>query len=203
MGSTTRRNFLARTTVAVGGLAMNPFSAIAQDTETVQPINPFGEALIAEAQKFLGTDYQWNGRGTTKNPDMDCYGLLFRAYAQIFNENWTKYPVNPIQTAKDTRFGNPVKGLGGILREEIHESTFDLFQPGDFIYFLRTLDPSDNHDLYVVTINDREYGAKHTAMSLGQENIIHADPYTTRKVSQEPLLNINFDALFVTRRNKK
>ena len=67
MGSTTRRNFLARTTVAVGGLAMNPFSAIAQEKEKRPKVIRFYYNSDRDLQDLVNEETSKGNNGQKKN----------------------------------------------------------------------------------------------------------------------------------------
>ena len=147
---------------------------------------------VAAAKTWLGTPYAWGGRGTAKNPGMDCLGVLYRAYGQATGTPWTRYPVNPSDLVAGGLLGQPVPGLRGTLRLDVE---LQQLQPGDVLYFLMA-----NYEIKddpLLTIGPTKYWPWHTGMYLGDGVALHAEPGGV--VRTQPLMEIAWDALFVTR----
>src|SRR3989344_1718610 len=107
--------------------------------------------FVKNAKKYLGTKYQWDGRNTKKNPNLDCLGLIFLAYSKTYNKKWTEISVNPSEIVKKEQLGKPVKGLDGILEKNVD---FTRLEDGDIIYLLRTIKIEDKP---LSEINGRKY----------------------------------------------
>ena len=167
------------------------------DPENLPQINPYGEQIVKNAKRYIGIPYNWNGRSRRS---LDCLGLVVRAYSDTFDDDWRKYPVDPIAMTKSKYLGSPVEGLDGILREDIDEKALQSLQEGDLIYFLIEGYNESCPRCFITDIDDKSYGGWHTALSLGYDEIIHANP--GRKVQEDNLVNIGFDGLFVERREK-
>jgi cell wall-associated NlpC family hydrolase len=156
-----------------------------------------GDKIIKEAEKYLGTPYVFGGRLTSKHPGLDCQGIILLPYSKLFGFNWTKVPVWNNRKVVDSGYlGHPVKGLDGVLAEDID---FDLFKPGDAIYFLD--ENFSNKDTPLLVENGREHLTWHTGLYKGGPDhlILHAAPGD--KVLIEAIDEVYFDALFVTRRS--
>ena len=157
-----------------------------------------GKRIVAEAEKYLGIPYQWNGRMTFLNPNLDCLGLLFLPYAAVFNFDWKKIPVDTNkELISSGLLGQPVAGLDGILREDLNMANMAKLQSGDALFFL--VKNYDNpRDPPLLVRGTDHYRVWHTGLYAGNSWAIHAKP--SEKVLIEPLKNIYFDALYATRR---
>lgn len=170
------------------------------------PTNPKGREIIEYAEKFLGVDYRWGGRDTGSHPGMDCQGVIFRPYASVFHEHWWDYPVDPRDMIKDPKLGEPIEGMDGILREDLKENRdkLNLLQEGDVLYFLvqdyMAHDQELNARCHVAEIEGKKYGCWHTALSLGGDGIIQANPGGV--VQEDYIFRITFDALYASRRSE-
>ena len=164
--------------------------------------NKIGPSIISVAENFLGQEYVWEGRGYGgKTGTMDCLGLVFRAYAKIFKENWVQYPVNPIDMVKSPYFGSPIPELQGVPYHKVFTpEKLQHLLPGDLIYFLIEDYDKTCAECFITEANGKRYGGWHTALSMGGDKIIHADPSSV--VKKDKLQNISFDALYVSRRTQ-
>ncbi|MBU1111599.1 MAG: NlpC/P60 family protein [archaeon] len=198
-------SFIALTTIACSSPALSADEIneetnqiTVKDKQTpIQEKNPAGEKIVTYAKEFLGKPYAWGGRDTSGNPGVDCLGLIYRSFSQTFGDDWKSYPVNPIDMVKSPKLGKPVEGLDGILYENVPDR-LHLIQEGDMIYFL--LGAYMVAETEVTEIEGERYGCWHTALSLGENQIIHAKP--GREVREDLLSNIVFDALYVSRRTE-
>ena len=151
-----------------------------------------GSASFVAAQHWIGTPYQWGGRGTAKNPGLDCLGLMFRGVAAATGASWTRFPVDPSKIVASGALGQPVPGLAGVLRGEVD---VDLLHPGDALYFL--LADYEIRDAPLWVSADVRYWPWHTALYADAGDVLHAAPGGV--VRRQPLAEIAWDALYVTR----
>ena len=147
---------------------------------------------VAIAEGWMGTPYQWGGRGTARNPGMDCLGVMFRAWSTATNTPWTRYAVDPSKLVASGRLGRPVPGLDGVIRADIDQA---LLAPGDALYLL--LEGYEIPDEPLLVDQGRRYWPWHTALYAGDGVVIHAEPGGV--VRRQHLDELAFDALFVTR----
>ena len=152
------------------------------------------EAMIIEADRFLGEKWIWNGRNTEKYPGVDCLGLLFLAHGKVVKRQWYDYAYDPSPLVKSGKLGAPVPGLDGVLRGNEDRS---LLRRGDILYFLLEGYVVDDEPL--LTLGNDKYWAWHTGIYVGegQHWVLNAHPSygTVRMV----LDDISWDALLVTR----
>ena len=157
--------------------------------------SPTVEAAVLAAKKYIGHHYEWAGRDTAKNPGIDCLGLLYLGFGEATGTPWRRYPVNPSQLVGSGLLGGPVPGLDGVLRAEIEWSKL---RRGDVLYFLMEGYEIKDTPLWVDAQGAR-YWPWHTGLYLdeGRDLALHASP--SAGVTEQPLDEIAFDALFVTR----
>lgn len=157
-----------------------------------EPSTDFVEAAIANAKGLLGEPYMWGGRNTEGNPGVDCLGLLFLAYGPPTSTPWRRYPVDPSKIVSSRRLGDPVPDLDGVSRATLKS---DLLQRGDVLYLLMAEYVIEDEPLW--DHGETRYWPWHTALYLGDGQVIHADPGGV--VREQALGEMSFDALFVTR----
>lgn len=163
--------------------------------------------VLAEASRWLGTPYVWDGRGTRKNPGMDCLGLLYRSKGSVDRRSWTSYPVNPTPLVKSGLLGRAPQGWAGISRAN---ADLDALQPGDIVYLLAAERPIPDEPLWTETractadeVPDpnglcvTNYWPWHTAMYVDAGVVVHAAPGDV--VRTQRLDELPWDALYVTR----
>lgn len=157
--------------------------------------SPTVEAAVLAAKKYLGYPYAWGGRDTAKNPGIDCLGLLYLGFGEATGTPWRRYPVNPSQLVGSGLLGGPVPGLDPVRRAELDGSTL---RRGDVLYLLIKGYEINDTPLWVDAQGAR-YWPWHTGLYLdeGRDLTLHASP--SAGVTQQPLDEIAFDALFVTR----
>ena len=156
-------------------LMMEPYNiASILDSSNSHLIQENPNPIVEEATKYLGTPYGWGGRDTKNNPNIDCLGLVFLAYANATNKDWKKFPVSAWELIEQETLGKPVKGLDGVLSKDID---YNLFKEGDVIHLLSD-DKLRTHWKPVTTLNDTNYYAHHTGIYLGDRQFIHANPYS-------------------------
>lgn len=177
-------------------------------TTQTAPINPYGAQILEHAEEHLGKKYAWPSGPNT----MHCLDLVFESLSATFNESRRLYSVDPRDMVKNPYLGKPVEGLSPILREDLNEQTFQLFQPGDVIYFLfenydRYAPINDPMRTHVTRINGIGYGGWHVGLSAGGNRIIHASPGNQVQFdtisSDANFFTVPFDALWVSRRDEK
>ncbi|MEZ4316151.1 MAG: hypothetical protein R3F61_01550 [Myxococcota bacterium] len=152
-----------------------------------------GERAVEVARQHLGTPYRWEGRGTQRLPGYDCLGILFRAWGRVDGRPWTTYEVNPSQLVAHGKLGAPVSGLEGVLRDDLPDLAS--LRPGDVLYFL--LEGYTIPDEPLLVRGEARYWPWHTGLYAGSGIVLHASP--GGEVMEQPLDEMRFDALFVTR----
>lgn len=181
-------------------------SELMTSIQTTIPINPYGQEIFDHAKEHLGKKFSLPSNPNT----MNCLDLVFAGLSATFNESKKLYSVDPRDMVLNPYLGNPVEGLSPILRENLNQETFDLFQPGDVIYFLfenydQTAFIDDPMRTHVTTIDGVGYGGWHVGLSAGENKIIHAKPgYEVQFDTIGPDSNyftVSFDALWVARRD--
>lgn len=166
---------------------------VTQENSILQKTD-LGTYLIQNAKEYLGREYRWNGRDTKKNPDIDCMGLVFLAYSKTTGKPWYNLSVNPSELVKSGKLGRPVNGLEGVLREDIDYSKL---KEGDVVYFL--VQNFAINDAPLAEIDGNSYWPWHMGLYEGGTDhlILHASPM--EEVKSQPIEEIGFDALLVTR----
>ncbi|MGQ9702021.1 MAG: hypothetical protein ACUVQT_06165, partial [bacterium] len=154
-----------------------------------------GEKFLEAAKKYLGVPFAWGGRSRQK---LDCMGLIFLSYSDKTGRDWRNLSICPTKLVKSKRLGSPVSGFDGILREDID---YIKLKKGDIIYFLTTTKINDT-DPPLVQIDSILYYSWHMGIFAGLDTFgrplcLHAKP--NDRVVIEPLEEIYFDAIFVTR----
>ncbi len=148
------------------------------------------------AEGYIGVPYNLGGRSRR---GIDCQGIIIVPYGKAFNFSWRKVPVHNNKEVVDSGYlGKPVQGLDGVLRENLDPS---LLHKGDALYFL--IKGYDNpQDTSLLVQGGSEYRTWHTGLYAGgsKKNVLHAAPGD--KVRLQPLEEITFDALYVTRRKE-
>lgn len=167
------------------------------DTSSYSKQNQKIKEFVENAREYIGTTYSWGGRLTKKNPGLDCLGLLFIPYSETFGTKWYDFSVYPSQIVEKNQLGKPVKGLDGILSEDVQISNL---QEGDIIYLLSKTKIQDKP---LAKINGIEYWPWHTGIySNKKENLfLEASPFSKvieRDFSEVLKENIG---IFVTRIN--
>lgn len=164
----------------------------ASAAEVAPAPSPVVRSAIATARTYIGTPWRWNGRGTERLPDIDCLGLLFRAYGKATGTPWTTYPVDPSKLVASGKLGRPVPGLRGVMRAELDQTKL---LPGDVLYFL--VEGYEIPDEPLLVMGERKFWPWHTGMYVGDGLVLNAHPSEGTK--EMPLSAITWDALFVTR----
>jgi len=159
-------------------------------TPTADPVQV--EAAIKNAESYLGQPYAWGGRNTSGNPGIDCLGLLYLAWGPVTGTPWRSYPVDPSKIVASKKLGTPVDGAAGVLRADLDQG---LLQRGDVLYFLNRGYEIPDEPLWVV--GEDRYWPWHTGLYAGDGVALHAEPGGV--VRRQPLDEIPFDALYVTR----
>ncbi len=153
-----------------------------------------GERFLEAAKKYIGVPFVWGGRSKT---GLDCMGLPFLAYTDVTGKRWQNLSVYPSKLVKSGKLGKPVLGLDGVLKNSIDYSKL---KKGDIIYFLV---PNKIGDVdYFIEIDTVKYWVWHMGIFAGNDTlevplVLNARPGD--KVVIEPLEDIYFDAIFVTR----
>lgn len=151
-----------------------------------------GDRLVAAARERLGEPYRWDGRGTARLPGYDCLGVLFDAAARVDGRTWRTYEVNPSELVAGGKLGSAPAGLAGVSRDALDVSAL---RAGDVLYFL--LAGVEIPDAPLLVRDGVSYWPWHTGMYVGGGWVLHAKPGAD--VREQPLDEIAFDALYVTR----
>jgi len=161
--------------------------------------NPKIKEFVENAKKYIGKEYAWGGRLTKTNPGLDCLGLLFVAHSKTFGTHWYDFSVYPSKIIEKGQLGKPVKGLDGILTENVDASKLE---EGDIIYLLCK---GSIQDKPLAIINGENYWPWHTGIYSNKKNnlFLEASP-SYLKVIETPFSEILDEnsptrAIFVTR----
>lgn len=154
-----------------------------------------GERFLEAAKKYLDVPFVWGGRSKKK---LDCMGLLFLAYKDITGNDWRQLSIYPSKLVKSEKLGKVVKGLDGVLRENLEVENL---RKGDVLYFLVKEKVYDT-DVPLVNIDSVSYWVWHMGIFAGTDTFglplcLHARPGD--KAVIEPLEDVYFEAIFVTR----
>ncbi len=153
-----------------------------------------GEKFLEAAKKYIGVPFVWGGRSKA---GLDCMGLPFLAYTDVTGKRWQRLSVYPSELVKSGKLGKPVSGLDGVFKDSIDYSRL---KKGDIIYFLVPYRIGNvEHFIKIDTI---EYWVWHMGIYAGNDTlgvplVLNARPGD--KVVIEPIKDIYFDAIFVTR----
>ena len=170
-----------------------PADPTSDATEAAAAPSPTVEAAVQAALRYRGAHYEWGGRNTAGNPGIDCLGLLFLAYGEATGTPWRRYAVNPSELVTSGLLGAPVPGLDAAPRDRVD---LGVLRRGDVLYFLIEGYEIPDDPLWVRTDGAR-FWPWHTGIYLGDGLTVHASP--SAGVAEQPLEEIAFDALFVTR----
>jgi len=139
--------------------------------------------ILTYAKSKLGAPYGWGGRETKKNPNLDCMGLCFRAYASTFGDKWYKYSVIPSELIKSGKLGDVV--LKG---NPVNEASIEAMKPGDVVYILINFNFStksaETNNKAVAVINDQKYWVFHMGIYSRDGKMIHASPWDSKVVEE-------------------
>lgn len=159
------------------------------------PALPAGQpALVEAARKYLGRPYSFGGR----DANLDCMGLVFRAWQDAGRGAWDDLSVNPTEIVEKRQLGAPVPGLDGVPNASVSLSRF---AAGDVIFFLgyarNPAEPS------IATLDGVPAWVWHMGMYAGGGNFVVGDHYAG-KVVEIPLLTYlakhdNYVGVFVVR----
>lgn len=152
------------------------------------------ESAIGATGDYVELPWVWGGRASTKNPGIDCLGLVFRAYGRATGTPWWDYPVDPSKLVTSGRLGSPVSGLDGVARGAV---PYDQLRRGDIVYFLlreyRIPDaPLWHHE-------GADYWPWHVGMYVDEGKRLVLNAHPTYNVIRMPIDDVLWDALYVTR----
>jgi hypothetical protein len=160
--------------------------------------NEGSQKFISNARKYIGVEYKWGGRLTSKNPGLDCLGLVFLAFAKTYKTNWTKLSVYPSILISENQLGEPVSGLDGVLCRNVD---INKMATGDIIFLLSRLRIPDEP---LVTIDSIKFWVWHVGIVSDISERLFLEAYPGRHVLQrclDEVLNEN-EAIFVVRINQ-
>ena len=184
----------------IGGInEQDTVPANPSSTEVVQTLE---NQIITYARNQLGQQYIFNGRNTDRFPGLDCMGLCFQAYANVYDEKWYKYSYIPSELISSGKLGEKIT----LEDNTISLENISKLHPGDIIYFLDsgnmglTQEDVEGRNKPIEQINGRDYWAYHMAIYSGEGNILHASPWDS-KVVEQPLIEFkNSFKIIATRR---
>jgi len=153
-----------------------------------------GEKLIEEAKNYIDVPFVFGGRSKR---GIDCMGVIFLPYSKVTGKSWKRLSTNPRELVEKEMLGKPVSGLNGVLKNNIDYSKF---KKGDIVYFLVSYQIGNVK--HFMEIDNIKYWVWHMGIFTGfDENevplILHACP--SHKVIIQPIKEIYFEAIFVTR----
>ena len=149
--------------------------------------------LADAARKYMGTPYEWGGRNTKKNPNLDCLGLLFLAIRDNAGVPWRSWSVYPYKLIPQLDRNSTRKTVLFSQDPLLDSSAVSKIKEGDLIFFLADIPSNDDRPM-ARDSSGKDLYVCHTAVYGGRGNAIHASPFgqdpTGRKVVEEPLLGI-------------
>ena len=125
--------------------------------------------IVSTARKFLGTNYNWEGRLTKRFPGLDCLGLLFKTMEKNYGVPWKTWNTNP--AALISQIGKKNKSM--FLKSKINVYSINRLKLGDFLFFLW----DDKNIWPAILQGQKKYWVWHAAIYSGNNNIIHASPF--------------------------
>lgn len=164
---------------------------------TPAPVQVEPSPLVDAARAYLGRPYSFGGRGE----QLDCLGLIFRAWADVTGQSWRSLSVMPTTLVGREQLGAPVPGLAGVRTADIDWS---VLRPGDFVLLL---DPMENPaEPALVEVDGEPMWVWHTGLYAGgpKRTFIVGDHYAGQVV-ETPLPEylrehaIAYSGLFVVR----
>jgi cell wall-associated NlpC family hydrolase len=195
--------------IVAGAVASLAFGALAQPA---QPANahfalrhapqaetrigaaePAGRTLAGFAVKYLGRSYQWGGRNTRQNPNLDCLGLIFLSIEDKTGIPWNHWSVYPKKLIKQLDKKNTRKTVLFTNDPLLDSASVSAIKEGEILFFLVDF-PSPGNDSVAADGAGRPLYVGHTGICSGGGNAIHASPFNAdssgRKVVNEPVLGI-------------
>ncbi len=146
-------------------IVINPDTVYLNNAPLKNTVNTDNK-FIKELQSYLGVEFTWEGRS---KKGLDCMGLVYLAHSKIKKANWKKYPWTAWELIENETLGSPVKGLSGVLKENID---YSLLKEGDIVHILSD---SKIHS-YWQPLMPNLY-AHHMGVYIKEKNWIHANPY--------------------------
>jgi len=183
----TRRQFIQFCTFTAADITLFKGNVFAQTK---------ADKIVETARKYLGVPYTDQGRMIDRLPGLDCMGLVYVPNSQVYNEDWKKYGWNPGELVKNSTLGIAVKGLDGILMENLNLSKL---KKADTLHFLNT-ENTGRIDIPTAKINGSNYWTWTMGIYIGDKghNFIHAEPQD--KVREDQIQDMPYPALLATRR---
>ena len=145
----------AATSSADFATALTAARTATTNTSATASQNVTGDAVVADASKYLGTPYQWGG--TDPSTGLDCSGLVQRTYGDLGIQL-------PRVAADQAKMGTPVDSLAAA-------------QPGDLVAFG---DPVDHIGIYAG--DGKMVVAPHTGDVVKVQDIAPRTPTAIRRI---------------------
>ena len=121
--------------------ATSPITALAKKEPVVESKQDIGAGMVAHARKYLGVNYNWEGRASKNHPGLDCLGLIFRAIQDQFGIPWMIWSTKP-STLMPQLNASKRDHKTVFLRDENVAQVVDGLNEGDVIFFLEKVSPS-------------------------------------------------------------
>lgn len=136
---------------------MLPLLLLSPPAIAQSPVEATAPSVVA-ARRYLGRPYGWGGRGS----ELDCMGLVFRAWSDATGKAWRDLSVNPTALVSKRQLGPPVPGLDGVLTAAI---PWEQLRSGDVIFFLG---PTENvNEPALVTVDQTPLWVWHMGIYAG------------------------------------
>ncbi len=131
--------------------------------------------LVREARRLRDARYEFGGRMKDgADPTIDCMGLVFLAYQQVYGTRWQQHSPTPTKLIPRGTLGTPVEGFEGIPNDAIE---YDKLQPGDIVFVLRH--EKNPKEPALAKLNGDDAWVWHMGIYSGgkQRRLLHADPF--------------------------
>jgi cell wall-associated NlpC family hydrolase len=175
-----------------------------------QGASPDRPPLEQIAKKYVGVQYNWEGRLTNSHPGLDCLGLLFVALEKKYEIPWKTWSVKPSELINQLDKKHDKRTI--LLTDTDEKGLVKSLKPGDMLFFLRPVILSGDTPV-AKNSKGKDFFVWHTALYEGDGKMVHASPFPdskgeeTYKVIEENVLqfmkNNAFDGLIAVTFSKK
>lgn len=131
-------------------------------------------ALEKIAGKYLGAQYNWEGRLTNAHPGLDCLGLIFVSLEKKYGISWSNWSVKPSELIYQLEQKHSKRTI--LLFASDEDSILKKVSAGDLIFFLRPV-VLGGDEKAAMDSSGKDYYVWHAAIYEGNGKIVHASSY--------------------------